>query len=414
MTTIKPLPVEDREAFVDLIARAYPGMDLNSDTGRQRMADTLAEMANDPARNPYAAYRDGRLVGGMILYDLEVNVRGQMVPAGGLGSLAVNLLDKRQKIARDMVVFYLDRCRQRSALLSLLYPFRPDFYRAMGFGYGTKISVYEVRTSSFPRHQSPEVLRYLTPDDADVMLTCANRFARCKHGMALRFKWEMERYFKRPGVHVVGCERDGDVSGYLVFDFVAGESFVDNKLRAIELVYEDGQTLAALLSFVQTQADQAHWTIWRTFDDEFHFVLSDPRHHSNQIIAPVYHESNLQGLGLMYKVIDTRGFFAALQDVQFAPLRLRLKVQIYDSMTPENEGSVVVRFSDGEVRLADEREYDLAIALDVAEFSSLVMGAVSFHKLYEYGLVDISSSSYVGMLDELFSAPSNPICLTVI
>lgn len=35
--------------------------------------------------------------------------------------------------------FYLRHYRERGTPLTALYPFRPDFYRSMGFGFGTKV-----------------------------------------------------------------------------------------------------------------------------------------------------------------------------------------------------------------------------------------------------------------------------------
>jgi hypothetical protein len=47
----------------------------------------------------------------------------------------------------------------------------------------------------------------------------------------------------------------------------------------------------------------------------------------------------------------------------------------------------------------------------VADFSSLVMGAVGLGKLVEYGLAEVSDADYLGRLERLFSGPK-PVCLT--
>lgn len=56
--------------------------------------------------------------------------------------------------------------------------------------------------------------------------------------------------------------------------------------------------------------------------------------------------------------------------------------------------------------------YGCAVALDVAEFSSLLMGAVGFRSLYDFGLATISDPAYVATVDRIFAADRKPICTT--
>lgn len=47
--------------------------------------------------------------------------------------------------------FHPQTCRDEGLALSALYPFRPDFYGRMGYGYGTKKAEYQLRPEAFPR-----------------------------------------------------------------------------------------------------------------------------------------------------------------------------------------------------------------------------------------------------------------------
>src|SRR5665213_2754783 len=84
----------------------------------------------------------GALVGAMRLYDFTMNVHGRDGLAGGVGAVAVSRAHKRQGIARAMIAWYLDTYRRRGAPFAILHPFRLDFYRALGFGYGTPVHRY--------------------------------------------------------------------------------------------------------------------------------------------------------------------------------------------------------------------------------------------------------------------------------
>ena len=56
--------------------------------------------------------------------------------------------------------------------------------------------------------------------------------------------------------------------------------------------------------------------------------------------------------------------------------------------------------------------HDVEIRLDVAEFSPLLLGVVSFRSLYLYGLAEISDTGYLETINRLFLADARPICLT--
>ena len=86
----------------------------------------------------------------MRLFDFRMTLHETAVSIGGVGGVAVDLAHKKQKVARDMILFFLRHYREKGAALTTLHPFRPDFYRQMGFGHGTKMNQYRVKPASLP------------------------------------------------------------------------------------------------------------------------------------------------------------------------------------------------------------------------------------------------------------------------
>ena len=119
-------------------------------------------------------------------------------------------------------------------------------------------------------------------------------------------------------------------------------------------------------------------------------------------------ETNVQGVGIMYRVIDTRGIWEELADHSFNDVSVRVKFTVRDSFVPENDGSVVVHFTDGKPEVVDGGDYHVETSMDVSWFSSLVMGVVDFRKLWVYGRAEVSDESYVDTLDSLFHADKKP------
>jgi predicted acetyltransferase len=417
MTDVRRLTEAEYEPFVRLAANAYPAWGVHSAEDRQRMVERLVTRAADPGVEHYGAFREGALLGGMALYDFTMNVYGAQVPTGGVGLVAVDLLHKKERVAHDLIAFFLERYRARQAPLAALYPFRPDFYQHMGFGYGAKTSEYRLKPVSLglPQGPSKEHIAYLTDEDTRPIFECYQRYQAQTHGMMQRSEADFTQ--RLGGNHaIVGYRRDGRIEGYLICTFkqVQPDNFIANDLYVAEWVYETPAALGELLAFLHSQSDQIRQIVVRTQDEHFHYLLRDPRDESGQIIPHVVlaHVSNIQGVGIMYRVLDTAGAFRALDAHNFGGQTCRLKVTLADSFFPRNAGSVAVHFEDGVAQVVEEANTEVEIRLDVAEFSSLLMGVVSFKSLHAHGLAAISDPSWLDTIDRLFLTSEKPMCLT--
>jgi predicted acetyltransferase len=175
------------------------------------------------------------------------------------------------------------------------------------------------------------------------------------------------------------------------------------------------------MNFLHTQADQIRHVFINTQDEYFHHLLLDPRNGTDRLIPDVYHETNAQGLGLMYRVVDVPRIFDLLSGrdfgtPEFGTQTCTVMLTIGDSFLPENAGSILLRFERGHVQRLDSvlhhAAYDAEVRLNIADFSSLLAGTVNFWTLYRYGLADISDGSYVETINRLFAVEQKPMCTT--
>ena len=405
----------DFAAMAAIGADAYPGAKVVTEEDRLKLQQQLIARAEQPTVAYYGLFDDQQLLGGMQLHDFSMNVFGALIAAGGVGYVAVDLLHKKEAMAKELLTFFVRRCRERDQPIALLYPFRPDFYKKMGFGYGAKISQYRVRPSSLPRGPSKAHVRRLSASDAPLLTDCYNRFCAARHGMIERVERDVQASFGNPENKIIGYEKDGRIEGYLNFSFkpYRSDTFLRNDIVVRELVYEHAQALAELLTFLHTQADQIDSIFFNLQDDSFHHLLFDPRNGTDNSIATLYQESNTQGVGIMYRVVNTRALFERLAHRDFGGQTCKLKLTINDSFLPENGGELVVHFRSGHATVQEGGDYDLAIQLDIAEFSALLMGVVSFTALQRYSLATISDARDVGTINRLFLAEEKPICMTL-
>jgi predicted acetyltransferase len=413
VSEIRLLSAQDFDALAHIWTRAYPGAKVVSDEDRERFRDRALKLhEEDPTSNFYGLFRDDRLLGIMCFHDFEMNSLGARVPAGGVGQVAVDLLHKKEHVAKEMMGFYLRHYRDRGFPLAVLYPFRPDFYRAMGFGYGPKMSQYRVPPAALPQGPSKAHIRALGPDDAEAIRTCYDRFAARTHGMIYKTEREMRGLFRRATNQIVGVEREGQLQGYLVYAFEHGDNFITNDIHVQEWVYETPEALSQLLTFLHSQADQIRHVLIDTQDEDFHHLLLDPRDGSGTLIPSVYHQSNAQGVGLMYRVIDVPGIFDLLAEHNFGGQTCTVRLSVKDSFLPENADSTLLRFEGGRAQRLESGDHDVEVGMAIEDFSSLLAGTVSFSSLYHYSRTAVSSIGYVEVLNRLFAVEHKPVCMT--
>lgn len=406
---MKKLTKKNFAAFVDIISNAYPGMKIITPEDKKKTIRRLTRAARDPKTNYYGLFKNGVLQGGMALYDFAMNYHGQMIPVGGVGLVAVDLLHKKEKVCKTLIEYFLHLYRKRGVSLTALYPFRPDFYKKMGFGYGAKISLYSVRPHDLPRSRNRLHIRYLTGRDKQSVIQCYNRFVKNTHGMMSERKHKWEYLFKTPEAKVIGYKEKNKVRGYMIFSFRTAQdgNWIKNNILVRELIYDSQEVLGELLGFLNTQSDQIHRILYGTHDEYLSFLLKDVRDGSDTILSPLAHQSNTQGIGIMYRIINTGALFTSLRLHNFNNQTCRLRVIIEDDFLPVNAGSIILHFRNGRVKTA-ARGYDVTIHMNIADFSSLVTGAVDFRHLWEYGLAKLSDNTFLDRVDDLFFTKQKP------
>ena len=411
---IRPLQTEaDWEAYATIAINAYPGIQASGDFSRQRFKERGQHMHADPIITVLGLFEAGEMQGIMRLHDFTMQLQGTKMLVGGIGGVGVDLRHKKKRVAYDMMQYFLKHYQEKGAALTALYPFRPDFYKQMGFGYGRKMNQYRISPGSLPDGNRQNVT-FLDAAHKQALDDCYNRVMEASNGMMSHSDFSLASLFSSPKMQKIGYWADGQLRGYLLFSFepVPNGNFLRNNVVVRTLLYEDAEALCGLLGFLQIQADQVEAIILNTQDEDFHLLLHDPRNGTNNLMPSVYHETNTQGVGIMYRVIHVPRLFDLLANHNFGGQSVPVQINLTDSFWRDCAGSWIVVAENGRVHLNPNAQPEVEISLDIAEFSSLITGATTFRQLLAYGLAEISDTSYVDMVHQLFYTPKKPICHT--
>jgi predicted acetyltransferase len=415
MSIVRKLKDEEFEDLVNISVNAYPSFKISTQEDKQKFKERLIKVQNDdPIVNYYGLFRNEEIIGTMSFHDFTMKLLSVKTLAGGVGMIAVDLLHKKEKAAKDMVTYFIKHYKDKGVPVVLLYPFRPDFYKKMGFGFGTKINQYKIKPGCLPKGQSKQHIQYLTEEDKQEVLACYHRYADKTNGMIERVDMNLKNMLLNSDNRIVGYKKDGSILGYMIFTFKQDPNgnFLKNDMVIKEFMYESREALSELLTFLHTQDDQINRIIINTQDEFFHHLSADPRDESENVIPSVYHQTNTQGVGIMYRVTDIKMLFNTLKQHNFSNQNCKLRLTIKDTFFSENNGSTIIHFVNGIPNIVEGNDYETEVSMDISDFSSLVMGAINFKTLYRYGLADISDESYIETVNKIFLTEEKPICMT--
>ena len=406
MGVVRLLQDADFKEYARLSLEAYPAMYSKMDEAQidgwiKRMQAQQAEKSDIQY---YGYFDEDKVLGAMRTHTFTMNVHGVDMLVGGVGNVCVDLVHKKEHVAKEMMEYFHRLYLEMGASMVILWPFRPDFYMKMGYGYSRKYNKYMYKPSDLPRG-SKKGVAFMTEDDVDDLLECFNRYTAATHGMIYKKRRFFERFLQR--YKVVGYRNGDRIEGFFGFNFK--KLYPDHPLlQNIEIeymVYENPAALSRLLAFLQTQLDQVDRIEFITLDDDLHYFSADPRNGVPHIFY-INQESNVQGVGLMYRILNKKRFLEKLAPHSFNEESLRVKFSIHDSFVPENNGPITVHFVDGKPSIG--QGYDVEVTMNVEYFSSLMMGVVDFKKLWTYGLAKVSDEKYVDPLDRLLHVAKKP------
>lgn len=412
---LKLIPDNDIKTFVNIARNAYPRMKANTPEEIEKNIENLTKLQNEsPTKNLYGLYRNDEMLGGMLLLDFVMNFATKKIKAGGVGFVGVEFLHKKEKVAKELITYYLDHYLERGIYMATLYPFRPDFYKQMGFGFGTKMNQYRIKPNLLPKGDSKKNVVFASEDDKQQIIDCYNRFVDKTHGMIEKADKDMDMVFKNPENRIVVHKKNDKITGYIVFSFVKyeHENFLTNDININEFIYESKETFSDLITFLHSQDDQIRHIILNTQEEGFHHIMNNPSNGSNNIIPHVYHESNTQGVGIMYRVIDIKGMFNELKNHNYNNQTCKLKLSIKDSFMEANDRSFYIDFNNGLAEIVEADNYEVQISMDISDFSSMLMGSVNFKSLNKYGLAEISHEDYIEKINKIFYMDEKPMCTT--
>ncbi len=370
MREIRKLSENHIDEYTDIAFNAYPSFKNFTKEAMDEYKKVATDILNnDPMVTFFGMFENNKLIAVMRLFDFQMNCFGKIITVSGLGFLGVHLMHKKEKVAKAMVEFYEKHYKGRGIPFGLLLPFRPDFYKNMGYGFGTKMNQYRLEATRIPGYYGESDLRYIKENELSKLLDCHCRVVNRTHGMMVKFGDEIRDIFGDEYNRVVGnYDKNGNINGYLVYKFQNGKAgnYTINNIYVKELIYENKSVLKKLLGFLRKQEEQVKLVIFNTEDENFAYLFDNPLNDSSNYIPYGYLETNTQAIGVMYKIFDVNKAFAECAHRHYNNSNVCVRFLIKDDFSKEKKEEIIVKFENG-LALLDSNEFEVTVKINIAE-----------------------------------------------
>lgn len=394
----------DLQSLARLWVQAFPG--------ERTVADRVTQLE---AGIPYGGLETawiledrGRLAGAFKAYEMRQYLAGALVPMLGLAAVATAPTARRRGVGRELCLQALRIGRERGDLVSVLYPFRPSFYRALGWGVAGELESHRFSPAALPAYEESARVRAAEHDDLGEVMECYARVAARSNGLIERNGGIWAYHFDRNGVFPFLFEGNG-VSGYLLARFGAGSAPGAGMLTVLELVAEDDDAYRGLLGWLSLQRDQVREVRYDARPDEhLEFRLTDPRPPGFQPARALWHPVARRIRGPMLRIIDLRRLLEARTSWGIGEGEtFTCLLEVEDAELPENGGAWALTLDGGRMRVrkrSGRRAAEAVLATDMATFAEIFTGSIAPSAAVWLGRA--RGEGALGRLDRIFAAAS--------
>lgn len=410
MRKIKEIKKNELKEVLRLASKSFPSIGITSEQKVEEFEAMILKDYDESNRKWYALYEDKKIIGSMVLYDFCINYYQRRIEALGIGFVAVDLLNKKQKVCKEMLEWYLKHTEKNKKEMAMLFSFRPDFYKKMGFGFGTNCYNYKYTPDSFPKISHPLSFKYLNIDHYDEVQELFDGTFEHTHGYISRRAGEIKQALKSEQHIKIGFYNDAQLEAYLLFHFEVDKSNHENTDMHVQLFYKSSAGLKSALHFINTQSDQVRYVYIYNQDSSFYYNMSDIRHRDLKVLQePGYHFISEMGMGIMYKSVDHTSLLLK-KECQLD--KLAIKFNIEDSFAKPHSKSFIIEWKNKKAFISQNAHFDIELTMNVSDFSSWLMNSIDLTTLHRYGLLECNHAEELTSLDRAFYYGQKPVCNT--
>jgi predicted acetyltransferase len=339
------------------------------------------------------------LAGACRLLPFRQVLTGSDMSMMGLAAVAVAPAARRRGVGAELCRRAMEEGVRRGHAVSVLYPFRPEFYHRLGWGLVGSLERFRFAPESLVAEGDPEVEPGCAGDEAGVA-ACYDRVASISNGLIRRDAFLWRKHLEAPSTHLFVARSESGVGGYVLAGYGKRRPGGLRTLEIRELVAESEGVYARLLAWMSAQQDA-----WRRVrydaapDEHFALRLSDPRPPGYRPARRLWAESAHVLRGPMLRLLDVRAALAGRARWGSAAA-FAFTLEVEDAELPGNRGPFRLEFDGSRVHPGSGVPAVASLRLGPAVLAQVWAGEIGVATAVGMGLAQASGD--VGVLGALF------------
>lgn len=283
------------------------------------------------------AFVDGDAQATLTSHEMTQNVRGAILPMGGVASVASMPAGRRRGIVRQLFERTFEAHRKQGLAVSTLYPFRDSFYERLGYTNLPMTRFLTVKPEALAplvRMDKPGSCEQVTiAEGFDEWRSYLERYQAGHHGFALKHITNARRLKDENRWWVAFARHEGDIVGAMTFQITGyGERLVASTFYTTNSIgrYQ-------LLDWIGRHTDQVKEAVVELQPDAY------PEQWFRDLGAVVRSDHEFAWPGPMARVVDVSkltGIGAGEGEVT---------LDVHDPLCPWNEGRFTFRAAEGKL-----------------------------------------------------------------
>lgn len=424
MSRFRPARDSDIPALAELWSHAFPG----SRSVEDRIRELEAGGRHGGIETAWLAEEGGRPVAAFKLFAMTQYITGVPLPMAGLAAVAVAPAHRRRGLGRALCIEAMRVGRERGDAISSLYPFRPAFYDALGWGSIGELHACTFRTAALRAGASYSAVRLATMNDVEAIAACYERVASRSNGPIRRDErfWRFRLFGAESGVKPLATggwtaspgrgpfhafvHDDGELRGYLLARYGTGGSPDRRTLYVVELIAEDTAVYEALLAWIAAQQDAWPMTRYEARpEDRLVDRLIEPRPPGSRGERRHWYPTAKLIRGPMLRVLQVEDALASRRwwDAGEPDDAFLFRLELDDLELPDNRGPWEVELRGEEVGVRPATgEADAVLTTDAATFGRIFAGDLPPSAAQRLGRASIGGDET--RLDAAFATAERP------
>jgi predicted acetyltransferase len=297
----------------------------------------------------------------------------------GLAGVAIAPTHRRRGLAGALVSSGFGHAMERGDVASALYPFRTRFYARLGYGMAGEALQYQFPPEALP--DSPERAAVRLVDlatDLPALRRVYDTWAPRDNGQLERMEHSWNRVLEGDRDAVLYQNGRGEVEGYLVFRYHAGEPRAGRAMEVEEIVWTSAAARRGLYGWLGSLGDQWRQIVYRAHPEEgFAERLSELRNDAREVRRwHFWFPAATVQMGPMFRLLDVERAFQLRRVPE--DVKLTLGLEVADEQIARNRGSWRLRLEDGSAQVErTDGPAEATLSLGIGTLSRLFVGALS-------------------------------------